>query len=242
MKINRRRFIATGVTAVAGFTASRLAAQSPAVEPPASGFQLTPEEIARGQKSTAGRKPRQNLDVVLAFVQAGHKTDVARLKEFIAYAPKLVIASWDWGNGDWETALGGASHTAHPEVARYLLSQGARMDVFCAAMLGEREAVKALLKADPATATTKVTARIRAPLPCRGQRGCRDRRGDRAVAAGRGEGLRPGPRRSEARCACGDDEVAARERGVRTHRRERFRCPAPPAISPAPRRSACRRS
>ena len=73
----------------------------------------------------------------------------------LAYDPKLVFATWDWGNGDWETALGGASHTAHAEVARYLLSQGARIDAFCAAMLGEREAVGALLKADPATATTK---------------------------------------------------------------------------------------
>src|SRR5580700_7626770 len=49
----------------------------------------------------------------------------------------LVYAARDWGGGDWETALGGASHTGHREIALYLLSQGARIDSYCAAMLGE---------------------------------------------------------------------------------------------------------
>jgi hypothetical protein len=39
--------------------------------------------------------------------------------------------------------------------ARYLLSQGARIDCFCAAMLGEREVVGALLAANPSVAQTR---------------------------------------------------------------------------------------
>jgi ankyrin repeat protein len=73
----------------------------------------------------------------------------------IAEEPTLVFASLDWGGGDWETALGGASHTGHREIASYLLSQGARIDAFCAAMLGELDVTLALLKANPSIATTK---------------------------------------------------------------------------------------
>jgi ankyrin repeat protein len=73
----------------------------------------------------------------------------------LAQDPKLVVAAWDWGGGDWETALGGAAHAGQREMARYLLSQGARIDSFCAAMLAERDVLLALLKADASIATTK---------------------------------------------------------------------------------------
>lgn len=61
-------------------------------------------------------------------------------------------AAWDWGAGDWETALGGASHMGRKEIAEYLLSRGARIDLFCAAMLGRIEIVRAALDADPSIA------------------------------------------------------------------------------------------
>jgi ankyrin repeat protein len=94
------------------------------------------------------------LAQVLRFVQAGHG-DLDMVKEMLGQDAKFVIAAWDWGQGDWETALGGASHVGRRDIARYLLSQGARIDSFCAAMLGEREVMLALLKENPALATTK---------------------------------------------------------------------------------------
>jgi ankyrin repeat protein len=63
--------------------------------------------------------------------------------------PKLVYASWDWGGGDWETGLGGASHVGSRKMARFLLEKGARMDAFSAAMLGERAVIAAMVAADP---------------------------------------------------------------------------------------------
>lgn len=96
----------------------------------------------------------QDLKLVQEFVGAGHR-NLPRVKEMLAANPKLVFASWDWGNGDWETALGGASHIGSRDVARYLISQGARIDAFCAAMLGDREVMLRLLAAHPATATTR---------------------------------------------------------------------------------------
>ena len=103
------------------------------------------------------RGPRQDLDAVWEFVRAGHN-NLPRVKEMLTLDPMLIYSAWDWGKGDggqWETALGGASHTGNREIAQYLLSQGARIDCFCAAMLGERDAVLALLKASPSIATCK---------------------------------------------------------------------------------------
>lgn len=103
------------------------------------------------------RGARQDLDMVWEFVRVGHG-NLPRVKELLALDPMLIFSAWDWGKGDggeWETALGGASHTGNREIARYLLSEGARIDSFCAAMLGERDVVLALLAANPSIATCK---------------------------------------------------------------------------------------
>ena len=55
----------------------------------------------------------------------------------------------DWGNGDWETGLGGASHMGRRDIVEYLLSQGARIDIFCTTMMGQLDAVKAFLTLQP---------------------------------------------------------------------------------------------
>jgi len=113
-----------------------------------------PATAARPVKPEPVRGARQDLDVVQAFVRAGHG-QLEKVKEMLAQDPKLVFATWDWGGGDWETALGGASHIGSRECARYLLSQGARIDAFCAAMLGERAVVTELVAANPSVVTTK---------------------------------------------------------------------------------------
>src|SRR5689334_17826261 len=64
----------------------------------------------------AFRGDRQALDLVLEFVRVGHN-NLARVKELVAQDPKLVLAAWDWGKGDWETALGGAGHIGNREIA-----------------------------------------------------------------------------------------------------------------------------
>lgn len=102
------------------------------------------------------RPPRQDPELVFAFVRAGHADkNLEQVKEMLAKAPALVYATWDWGGGDWETALGGASHIGSRVMARYLLSQGARIDSFCAAMLGYRDVLTALVAANPSVVTAK---------------------------------------------------------------------------------------
>jgi ankyrin repeat protein len=94
------------------------------------------------------RGPRLDPDMVREFVIAGHgKLD--RTRELLEQQPALINATWDWGGGDWETALGGASHMGNKPIAEFLLAHGARMDVFCATMMGKIEIVKAFLADDP---------------------------------------------------------------------------------------------
>jgi hypothetical protein len=94
------------------------------------------------------RGPRLDTEMVREFVIAAH-ADLEKTRTMLEAQPALVNATWDWGGGDWETGLGGASHIGSQAVAEYLLSEGARMDVFCAAMLGKIDIVKAFLAADP---------------------------------------------------------------------------------------------
>jgi hypothetical protein len=94
------------------------------------------------------KKPALKPDLVEEFVGKAHG-DLDRVKELLAQEPALINATWDWGGGDWETALGAAAHMGRRDIALYLLSCGARIDVFAAAMLGKLDMVKAVLNAFP---------------------------------------------------------------------------------------------
>jgi hypothetical protein len=82
------------------------------------------------------------------FVGAAHG-NIDRVRELLAEDGTLANATWDWGGGDWETALGATAHMGRRDIAEMLLEQGARIDVFAAAMLGQLDVVKAMLAATP---------------------------------------------------------------------------------------------
>src|SRR5215470_4886652 len=86
--------------------------------------------------------------LVNAFVGNAH-SDLNRVKELLEQEPALLNAAWDWGGGDWETALGAASHMGRKDIALFLIEKGARMDIFAAAMLGKVEIVQSILTAFP---------------------------------------------------------------------------------------------
>lgn len=94
------------------------------------------------------KKPALEAALVGEFVAKSHG-DLDRVKELLAQEPALVNATWDWGGGDFETALGAAGHMGRKDIANYLLDHGARIDIFVAAMLGKLEIVKAALGAFP---------------------------------------------------------------------------------------------
>jgi hypothetical protein len=87
-------------------------------------------------------------ELVQEFVGKAHG-DLPRVKELLGQEPRLLNACWDWGGGDWETALGAAAHMGRRDIALYLLDLGARIDLFAAAMLGKLEIVKAILTDQP---------------------------------------------------------------------------------------------
>ena len=76
-------------------------------------------------------------------------SNLARVKEMVQQHPALAKASWDWGYGDHETALGAASHVGQRAIAELLLDHGAPPTLFSAAMLGQLEVVRAFITATP---------------------------------------------------------------------------------------------
>ena len=136
MTLSRRDLIQGGLLMTAGALASTAAAAAQTAAQPSA------------QTSIPDRGPRLDPDLVREFVIAGHG-NLDRTRELLALHPTLINAAWDWGGGDWETALGGASHMGNVPIAEFLLSRGARMDVFCAAATGKIEIVRAFLADDP---------------------------------------------------------------------------------------------
>lgn len=98
-------------------------------------------------------KPALEATLVQEFVGNAHG-NFERVQELLTQEPALVNATWDWGGGDFETALGAASHMGNKQIANYLLEHGARLDIFAAAMLGKLDVVKAALEAYPEMVNT----------------------------------------------------------------------------------------
>ncbi len=88
------------------------------------------------------------INLVKEFVGAGHR-DIGKVKEMIQEYPNLVYSRYDWGNGDFEEAIEGAGHVGNKEVAEYLISKGARVNLFVLTMLGKITLVKPILEAYP---------------------------------------------------------------------------------------------
>jgi len=92
--------------------------------------------------------PQLDPAKVQDFVAKAHG-DLDAVQSLLAEEPRLVNAAWDWGGGDWETALGAASHMGRRQIALFLLEHGARLDLFAAAMLGYFDIVSAVLSDFP---------------------------------------------------------------------------------------------
>ncbi len=87
-------------------------------------------------------------DVVKEFVGAGH-SKLDRVKELVTEFPNLIYSSWDWGGGDFETAIGAGGHVGFKDMVNYLIDLGARPTLHVLTMLGKTELVKPILEAYP---------------------------------------------------------------------------------------------
>jgi hypothetical protein len=105
---------------------------------------------AQPKKKKIDKGPPLEGPLVKEFVGAAH-ADLDKTKAMLADKPFLIRSTWDWGGGDFETALGGAAHMGRHDIAEFLIASGAPMDIFAAAMLGRLEIVRAACEAFPNT-------------------------------------------------------------------------------------------
>jgi hypothetical protein len=141
-EMTRRQVI--GGLAVLGVSAVDVARVT-AAQAPAASPELAWPPVVTG---TGAPYPTQDLPTVKELVGASHN-NLDRVKEILSRQPSMAKAAWDWGYGDWETALGAASHVGQRAIAEYLLEQGAPHTIFSATMLGELDVVKAMVAAKP---------------------------------------------------------------------------------------------
>ncbi len=137
--ISRRACVGLVPVGAAAMLGVRVSAEQPAASAPAG---------------VSDSFPAQDRALVREIVGASHG-NIERVGALLKDVPRLANAAYDWGFGDWETALGAASHTGRREIAAMLLEHGARPDIFCAAMLGQLEVVKAMIAARPGLQRTR---------------------------------------------------------------------------------------
>lgn len=138
---SRRSFLAAGSLGCAAFSSSALAGLPGPARPTRAS---APDE----------HFPTTTPDRAQEFVGASH-FNIERVQAMLSEDPGLAKAAWDWGFGDWETALGAASHTGQTAIIKVLIAHGARPDLFTLATLDEIDAVRSILEAVPGARTVE---------------------------------------------------------------------------------------
>jgi hypothetical protein len=148
--ISRRSFATLAAGAVVGSAAELMAADNPPKADPPKGPTEAPFERDYTAPTFKPAWKRQQINRLLVqdFVIYAH-SDLDMTRKLLDKEPGLVNGTMDWGGGDWESGLGGASHMGRRDIVELLLERGARIDIFCATMLGQLDVVKALLTLQP---------------------------------------------------------------------------------------------
>lgn len=137
--MERRRFIKSSAFGLFGITSF--------------GFAAAGDVVHQYSNNSSGetlyyRYPAINDEMVGGIVGASH-ANFAKVKEMLTKRPELATSCWDWGFGDFETALGAASHTGRRDIAELLMSHGARPDIFTFTMMGMLKAVQEAVETVP---------------------------------------------------------------------------------------------
>jgi len=108
----------------------------------------TTELLDNSYEGIGKRFPAVEDEVVAEVVGVSH-FNLDRLKVLVNARPELARATWDWGFGDWESAIGAASHVGRKDIVDFLIQNGARPDIFTFAMLGSYQIVKSMIEFTP---------------------------------------------------------------------------------------------
>ena len=139
----RRRFIKSSAFGLIGITAFGNSSAQRAINK---------IEMGNNAEPLFYRYPGINDTMASGIVGASHG-NFDKVKELVNSRPELAGASWDWGFGDWETALGAASHVGRRDIAEFLMSHGARPDIFTYTMMGMLKSVQEIIETVPGIQT-----------------------------------------------------------------------------------------
>ena len=92
--------------------------------------------------------PLFEADQIDEFVGAAH-SDLVKTQKLLKANPLLLNGASQLAKGDFETAMGGASHMGRKDIVDLLLVHGARMDVFTLAFLGYADTIKRIIGLHP---------------------------------------------------------------------------------------------
>lgn len=115
---------------------------------------LVPMSLPLAAHTMHREDPQLDRALVQKFVGAAHR-DMSTIETLLAEHPTLLNAAHDWKYGDFETALGAASHVGYKELAAYLIEQGAQFNIFTAALFGRLDILKPILDLYPQTLHAK---------------------------------------------------------------------------------------
>ncbi len=101
-----------------------------------------------GDNSLPVRYPSIDDAIVSDVVGKSH-FDLDTVKKYVDKRAELARATWDWSFGDWESAIGAASHVGRRDIVFYLMEKGARPTMFTYAMLGAYDIVKNMIEMSP---------------------------------------------------------------------------------------------
>ena len=160
MSVTRREFLAVSAAVSGGVMVPNAWSQASAGQEPGKAASAPPQRVVK--------PPALAPELVREFVGAAHG-NLEKTQSMLAETPGLLNATWDWGGGDFEKAIGGAGHMGRADIANFLIGQGAHFDIFVAAMLGRVDIVKATLAAYPALVNSKGPHGI--PLMTHAQKG-----------------------------------------------------------------------
>jgi hypothetical protein len=147
--ISRRLFGTATAGLIVGSTGEVYAMEDSKKEPPKGPTEAPfTGDYERPKFKLPWKRPQINRQMVQDFVIYAH-SELAMVKKLLEKEPALINAVMDWGGGDWESGLGGASHMGRRDIVEFLLEKGARIDLFCAAMLGQLDVIRSLLALQP---------------------------------------------------------------------------------------------
>lgn len=115
---------------------------------------LLPSFFSKSKAASQDKPAPLSLELVKEFVGVSHGK-FERMKEMLGNEPLLLHASYDWGGGDFESGIEAAGHVGNKEIANFLLSQGARYNIYLACMLGHLDIVQSVIGSNPQLINSK---------------------------------------------------------------------------------------